>query len=407
MALRVWLLLMLSLCANVTAARAQSEQIARPLRVLLRVKQPQDAELLTRLRGQTSDLRVTLDSLETAVALGAPTDGARAAFKLCGVQDADALIWAEWSEASEPNVWIALATCSDRRLLARQVTLEAAGSGTATSGVSEACALVLRGALSVLSQGGSIGVQAAPEPNAPRGARTSASGAPVAGVEPSSEHDSVALRTTTTAPVPAPVAAAPAPAESDEPALVQADLPPRPPTEPPTVYGALAVQQAWDGASARGQPALQAQIALGGAVHQLGMTGQVGFPVELRDAFTRVVLARHGLTANWWVNAWRRGAWRLRWSFGAGVAIYQRAVQARSAQAHPRGSSRLSFAPTLGTALELQRKLGPVWLSLGAGVEGMLRTPRFVYQTANGPRDAITLWPLLPRLFLALAWESP
>jgi hypothetical protein len=40
-------------------------------------------------------------------------------------------------------------------------------------------------------------------------------------------------------------------------------------------------------------------------------------------------------------------------------------------------------------------------------VDGVLRIPQFMYQTESGPRDALTLWPLVPRLFLALAWESP
>ena len=42
-----------------------------------------------------------------------------------------------------------------------------------------------------------------------------------------------------------------------------------------------------------------------------------------------------------------------------------------------------------------------------SGCDVILRIPRFVYQTPTQQLDALPLWPLVPRILLALAWESP
>ena len=396
---------MLTLVAGASVTRAQSAEPTRPLRVLVRVQEPRDEALLSRLGGQTSDLAVQLTPTSALSAPGAWEAPADAVFALCAEQGVDALVAADWSETREPGAWITLATCGDRRLLARQVKLD---PGAGDSGLAEACALVLRGALSVLSQGGSIGVHVASETSetaraarvptsAPPAATSSAPpalDAPPAGTASGPALELAASRTA------APAAATPSVSGTS------------PRAQPPrasahwSFYGALAVQEAWDGASSRGQPALQVGLALGGRTHQLQLTGSIGLPVELRDAYTRIVLSRHGISAGWRMNAWSKGPWRLRLGADLGTALYQRSVQAESSQVHPRDSA-LAWAPLLAGSLELQRALGPVWLALGAGVDGVLRIPQFVYQTEGGQRDALTLWPLVPRLFLALAWESP
>jgi hypothetical protein len=396
--------LMLVLVADASVTRAQGADPARPLRVLMRVQEARDEALLARLRGQTSDLAVMLEPISALSAPGAWEAQPAAVFAQCSAQGADALLAADWSEAREPGAWITLATCSDRRLLTRQVKLDA---GAGSSGLAEACALVLRGALSVLSQGGSIGVHVDSEPSEtthaarlPTAAPAATSSAAPRAAAPPAPTASAAALEPSLGPLPA------APAATPSAASVSHDAQPPKASARARFYGALAVQEAWDGASPRGQPALQVSLALGGRAHQLQLTGSIGLPVELRDAYTHIVLSRHGIAAGWRMNAWRKRAWRLRVGADLGTALYQRSVQATSQQAHPRDAA-LAFAPVLSGSAELQRELGPVWLALGAGVDGVLRIPQFVYQSEGGQHDALTLWPLVPRLFLALAWESP
>ena len=144
--------------ATAAEERAVATPTSAPLRALVWL-QPDTDDVLTRIRGQTNDLRVELlvDVLDSIPGdMGAQL---RMASNLSQQQDASLVIWFVKQPAAEPHFIVNIALPKTSRLLTRDVGPCAAVSdgGGLSSAVKESAALVVRAAIQAVLSGSTIG----------------------------------------------------------------------------------------------------------------------------------------------------------------------------------------------------------------------------------------------------------
>jgi hypothetical protein len=193
--------LLLTALAAPAAAVAPSAEVpaSAPLRALV-LLQPQTDDILARIRGQTSDLRVELlvASVESMPGdLGAQT---RRAHLLGQQRNASLVIWFVNSATTEPHFIVNIAIPDQSRLLTRDLGPSDAASGSLgiASAVKESAALVVRAAIQAVLGGSTIGdaegdqVQASdvvPTETSPQPAPSSAAPAPKRGTKSEAWRD--------------------------------------------------------------------------------------------------------------------------------------------------------------------------------------------------------------------------
>jgi hypothetical protein len=142
---RAWLGVVVALVAlSATATRAAADE---PLGVVVRVAGADDDALLERVRGQTSDLAVTLTVWQGALE-PSPAGRRRAARARAAAHGARVVVW---FEPRRHGVRVLVADVQDGRLLARDVDGDVRGPGRTV--LLEAAAQVVRSALESILDG--------------------------------------------------------------------------------------------------------------------------------------------------------------------------------------------------------------------------------------------------------------
>ncbi|MEY4509260.1 MAG: hypothetical protein RLZZ450_1382 [Pseudomonadota bacterium] len=328
---------------------------ADTLRGLVRLTAPEDRALLERVRGQASDLAVSLEVDETAGLEPSLREQLDTARTLAAQRDARVVIWAERTGES---LEIVVADLALDRVLVR--ALESARSPEERSAQDEAAALVVRSALKASLSGEALG--SSPKELLP--------------VE----------EPVPTPPQPAPLVAAPAPA-------------PRPREE--RWLAAVGTVVSADGVNRAGRYAASARLGWQRSRWELGLRGGYGFGVDARVALARLTLAQHRLEGYVGVAPVARETLRLGLLVGAGARLYTMRVD--STEERLLGESGRKVLVGL-SALAALRWL-PTWarwrgrragVELTAGVDVLPTALELGYRTAERFVVAETLWRVQP-----------
>lgn len=334
--------------------------LAQPLPVVVRIDDPDDRLLLERVRGQTNDLDVQIETdsgrplepslaeqLRTARTL---TESRRARVAVWFVRDDSGLT----VHVSEPGAGRVLV----RRL--EHIVEEGQGTALSASADSEAVALLVRSALRALAAGGEIGV---------------------------SEKEV-------------------APAPSPTPPVSEA-APARPPAPPPAwqLDATAGWHGALDGVSGAGQHAFVGAVTLRRGMWSAGVRGGVGLSSTLQDELASVQLARHHAVLRLGVSPWSTDTWQLDVALGCGAALYTQAASARTDNLRAAPDTRRVLALLQG---ELSLGVLPPafggWfgLSLAVGVDALPRVPELGYTQGGQFRRWDRLHAVQPRGGLSL-----
>jgi hypothetical protein len=339
------------LAALPTPARADT------LRGLVRLGSPEDRALLERVRGQVSDLVVTLEVRETAGLEPTLREQLATARALAAELDARVVIWAI---RRPEQVEIVVADLALDRVLVR--ALENAHSPEEQSAQDEAAALVVRSALKASLSGEALG---------------------------SSPKELL------TVDEPAPVRVAP-------PAPVTPEPEPAPRAREPRWLGALGGLAAGDGVRRAGRYELGGRVGWQGRRWELGLRGAFGFGADARVTFARLTLSQHRLEAYVGAAPIARDTLRLALRVGAGARLFSQRVETsdprlegKSARTVLVGLSALAALSWLPTWARWQRARAGVVLS--AGVDVLPKTLELGY-LVDHRRFVVTdkLWQVQP-----------
>ncbi|WP_223643101.1 hypothetical protein [Corallococcus sp. EGB] len=310
---------------------------AAPWRAVTRVATPEDRALLERVRGQSSDLPVVLES-EAGPPLDASPGGAwREAEQLASREDARAVLWFTRDGA---QLRVSVAAPSTGHLFVRSARVEGPPESLTWSVGAEALALTVRSALRAVDAGEPLGEVVAPAPPPP----------------------------VVTAPPPLPpVAADPVVTVPVEGAFVQVGL-----------------HVALDGYYPRGQQGLSVGAGWAGRVLRLRAQVLASLPVHLRDEYADIRLTQGAALA--WADMpfVKAGAWEATVGLGAGIAGFWRRTAARASEVEPTPSRGVA-AFVVGPAVRMAWRLGPAF-ALEATLSGevLLGRPRLGYATDGG-----------------------
>ncbi|WP_434388665.1 hypothetical protein [Melittangium boletus] len=336
---------------------------------VLRVTSPEDEALASRVRGQLSDLPVTLRTEPGPPPGESAQEQWRAALELARAHSARVAIW---FQITEGEISVHLADPTSQRLLVRSIPVETRRGRAARSASAEAAALVVRSALSALLEGIPVGETV------------------VGGFAwPLRPPEALASRV-----------------RADTDVFVEPPAPPAAP--PPPSEGTWRVGLGWlaavDGHSPPGQQGLQVGGAWEGARWRARAWGVASLPARLTDAYTRVSLARHavGVGLDLTVRATER--WRLGAGLGAGVAGFHRRTEVLSPDLEPT-PSRLTLAPFAGPEVSARWRVGRVGLEGTLGADVLAGVPTLVYQQEGASLVRNPLWVVQPRLGLAIVLD--
>jgi hypothetical protein len=351
------------------------------------------------------------------------------AFAHCRESRANVVVWLSSGRAE--NAWqLAVATCTDHHMLVRRIDAARpalSGSDATQSGALETAALLLRGALSVLTHGGSVGVAVAtPTIEAPQPSTADGSAAPIAMQATSSgEHAAEAEETRPSRALDEAASDTPPPASAAE-----RDVEPQALGDPeqaaqdalPTsvagqqsastpkldVLVLIGWQQTWENARrALSQPAFAGTFALGGPRFKLGISASFSVGTTYEDAYTAIRLARHTLAVQARLSAVQLADWSISSGLELGALLYVRSTHELSMAADAEPSAL--FAEPLSSAwVSAGTHLGPLWILLSGGVELLPWVPRFMYRRPNGVEQrAVQIWPVSPRVTLSIGLGRP
>ena len=356
------LLLVSLLLGSVASAASEAAWVA-----VLRTSAPEDAELVTRVRGQLSDLAVAL-RVRPAPAPGASFEAQwRAAEALAHADAARVVLW--FSRA--PGVLsVHLADLAEQRLLVRELPVAPGRRGR--SAAAEAAALIVRSALSALAEGIPVG-------------------------------ESIASRR---APSLRPHRALPLP-PSAEPPLLGSAVTHIPPTPSGRWLLSLGWQAALDGYSPVGQQGVQVGLGWEDASWHFRSRLLASLPAQLPDAFTRLSLSRHALGVEVERALLRSRHWRLGAGVGVGLTGFLRTTTALVPDVAAT-APRLTLVPSGAPTLSLRWRGGPVPLEASLALDVLAGVPTFVYQI--GEENLMLrnrLWGVQPRLGLAVLLDPP
>lgn len=326
----------LALVAFLAATAAAGPASAQAPRVVLGTS----AELAARIRGQTGDLPLALldapppADLEAALALGR----ARAA------------PFAVFATETPPGLTVHVVEVEARRMLSRRI--DAADDRSAAL---EAAALIVRGALRELADGGHVGV------------------------------------------------VMPAPERAIE-------APPPVPERAPQPTAAVHVAVGWSATLDDHAPhGVHAPSLAGGAALdrlRLGVRVEVALPVELADAQATIALLRVRPTVLAAIDLLEHPELALTLGLELGLALWHRATEVRApglVATDARWSGSFLVAPQLGLEVFPTVLGGIVGLTASAGADIVPSAPTFAYAVDGATVTRAALWPVQPFLRLALA----
>ncbi len=343
----------------VLAAPRAFADVPATLTAIVWVSSTTDRALLSRVQGQTADLDVTLSVADDTL----PDDLAAqlsAATRLARERGARVAVWFTLDRLADPsNLLVHVADVSSGRVFVRAIAA-AHGDGANTgadvpavpSATLEAAALVVRGALRALAQGGTIGIAA-----------------------PNSTSPSSVLS--------------------------------RGPSAPSwRVSASVGWQTSIDGLAAFGHHGPAARISGGTGLLEVGASFGSALPVTRVDAWTSVQLTRLGFDV--WVGA----AWTVERQFrfgahvGVGAVLYFRATAAidpRATPTPPRVLPSILVSPEVSAAWFPTALRGRLGVSLTLGADVVPSAPALGYDDGSGFQRFQTLWPVQPRIGLALS----
>ncbi|UJR82790.1 Hypothetical protein I5071_48550 [Sandaracinus amylolyticus] len=333
----------MALAVVTMAGPADAQEVRRA--VLLGHIEPR---LLGRVRGQTGDLPWTIDRVENGAG-----DFERA-LAIGRARRAQVVVWF----TREGNaIVVSVAEVDERRLFARSIQ---APTGEASAAL-EAAALVVRGALSDLAQGGHVGiVMPAPPPVV---------------VEPEPE-----------------VPVVPPPREEPDARLLV------------SLGAAIAI----DGEAPRAHIGPAARIAVDVGIVELAVEGRSGVQEDLdRDALT-VLVTRFAARAGAAIELIDDGEWRATIGAGIGIAGHLRSTDVRDDSLEPTSPSTVAtFLATGEVRGQWFPGAGPVGLDLAIGADVLAIAPRFVVQLADGLEVLHAPWSVQPTVSLGLVIRAP
>jgi hypothetical protein len=341
---------------------ADDDRPAETLVAVVRVASDDDAAVLARIEGQTSDLEVELrierEADPDSAALGTQLATAQA---LAARHRARVVVWFR----RDGDAWIVyVAEPEADRLLVRRIATE--GGQMAGSAAAEAAALVVRTALRALAAGGTIGVDA-PEP----------------------------------APAPPPPAPPPPAATSS--------------VRPLRAFAGVAGRSMIDGASDLGHPGVTARIGAAGGRYRVAEAGAFhpSLTHEKPEATIRVERADLGVSLGLDLAgraeagpASGRPAWRVTGELGLGVARYRRrtTVAADPLRATP---STATWAATVSPTFRVGRRVaGSAWIELAIGIDFIGNAPEFGVASGDSFMVHTRLWPAEPHAGLGFVLDS-
>lgn len=363
---------------------ATSPKLARaeaPLRVIVPMFEDARDGWLERLRGQLSDLPVSLDVRPQFLPRADLTVQVQVAILQGRAERAHAVAWITEASTNTATTWlVVLATPSDGRVLVREIDSDRPAV-SATSAVFEAAALVTRAALRVLVQGGQVGVVPASTP------------APASSTISPSETDRAAPAEQTSKA-----------SSSSTFSLAHAA---RNPSAPLATEVSGGYQVALDGQAPRAHHAIAGMLLAGDTQWRFGITGSRGFGSQIRDRDLATTLTRHTAGATSRLHVFVKPNTRVELGLTLGVSLWQRETRALTSRATAR-SEKVSAALWLGSDACASRRFGPMWLKLGLGIDVVPNPPRFIVESAaaaSKPQEVHPLWFVQPRAFLLLSWE--
>ena len=320
--------------------------VAEPLRAVIQLDEPEDEELVRRIRGQTVDLDLSLvpvraESSSPTVAL----QFARA-HALAAAHQAQAVIWFRTDENGALVVYIA--DPGRDRLFERAIP-QTSADPDARSAAAETAALVVRSALRALLAGSPIG--------APR-----------------------------TRPTEKPV---PRPSPSAE--------------DPWQWRVGVGWQMAADGAAPIGRHGVAIHLALDRRRWYARVAASSTPPLVDEDDRTAIRVARHAVACALGAPLWRGPRGVLSVEMALGAVVYTRSTEVLSAEVVPTPPSRTP-ALAIGPALRYRRALGArgIALELFASGDAVLGAPEFGYQIAGGFVPRSSVWPVQLQLGAAV-----
>jgi hypothetical protein len=339
------------------------------LRVVIRTASPADRELLSRVRGQASDLDVEIIDAPTDSLEGAVGEQLRASAAIADVHAATVVFWFSF-ERSASTLLVFVAEPKAGRLFVRSIegqTSPPTASATRPSSFAlEAAALVVRTALQAFAAGGTIGIHWRAVDSAPP-------------------------------PPPHPLTGGAAPTVTPVPGKRKLGW-----------FASVGWQVAFDGYSPYGQMGIAADAGLSVGRLEVALALSMAPLTTLRDELVSVELSRYAVAA--------AAGWRLVWtrSFGLvagaqlGYAAFYRATTttAPSLSATP---PQVTSSSLLGAQLRAswRPRGGRLTISADVGCDYVAGAPSLIYSTGAGPQRERPLWLVQPRVGVALGFILP
>lgn len=367
--------------AVLLVALTSSPVAAEPWTTVVRVASDEDAALLVRLRGQSSDLPVWLE-----VSSGAPLGGLQegpwlAAERLAARHQARAVLW---FVREGGDVRVQVAEFDSRRLFSRAARLGQSPGSLEWSTGAEALALAARSALRAVEAGAPLGDVV--EVALPRHASNSEAPGPALR-RPASLSPGEALASSREGVT--------SPLESQGLAPVE-ERPSR------QVWFMLGGQAALDGYTRAGHQGVLVGVGLQPGSWRLRAHVLASLPTRLRDARTELTLGQHA--ASVWAGLPWAAAERLdvEAGLGAGAVVFTRRTQAltEDVEAAPPGTM---LAILMGPELRARWRMGArVGLEASLAGEVLLGRPELRYAIDGNFVSRGAGWAVRPRLGLSM-----
>jgi hypothetical protein len=345
---------------------AEQRQAAGPMQVAVRLTKAIDRKLLDRLRGQTSDLDVELEPVETD-ALEPDIEGQlQTAQQLADEHTARVVVWFDATSVEHPIRVLVLDSDKDS-VLERTVGQQSGKSSEPGSAVLEDAALIVRGALQAVVAGRTIGVEREEL------------------VARRLEQELEPKRTTA------------------EPRVVQ-------PTRQQGSFGSVGWRLWGDGESPAGHHAVAAHLGYMWSQWEFGIAGHFSIGRDLEAPQADIEMARHAALATFG-RRWRP----LRWldvavRAHAGVALYHHETTraAEGLDPLPDGlNSKALVGAAVRTGVLGEAGASSVGVTLTVGVDVLPDAPVFGVRQGGQFTEIWPLWAAQPFAMLAFHVEPP